>query len=160
MVGEVAFADSEEALDRGLEFVVNPDAAHCVVACGEDHHRGFVGIVVADHLVHVEEVAVAVANHILAKTLDGIFEVEVYGIAGTYAETGVAAFLGGTAGDVAGAEVTECGIAAFEIEVAVFVGNVGGAFLAGADGFGVFFLLGTQMRPSLRSDSLIRVSLV
>ncbi len=142
MVREVTFADCEETLDGSLQFIVYPDAAHCVVACGEDHHRGFVGIVIRDHLIHVEEVSVAVADHVFAQTVDGILEVEIYGVACTYTEAGVAAFLGGTAGDVTGAEVTECRIAAFEIEVAVFVGDIGGLFLAGADGFGVFFLFG------------------
>ena len=126
--------------------------------CGEDHHGCFVGVVIRDHLIHVEEVAVAVAYHILAKALDGILEVEVYGVACTYTIAGVATFLGCTRSDVAGAEVTEGRVAAFQVEVAVFVGDVGRFLLAGADSFGIFFLLGTQIRPSLRSDSLIRVS--
>ena len=96
VVGEVALADGEEALDGGLELVVYPDTAHGVVGGGEDHHRGLVGVVVGDHLVHVEEVAVAVGHSVLAQTVDGIFEVEVNGVAGTYAVAGVAAFFGGT----------------------------------------------------------------
>ena len=66
VVGEVTFADSEEAGDGCLEFVVNPDAAHGVVRSGENHHGSFVGVVVRNHLVHVEEVAVAVAYHVFA----------------------------------------------------------------------------------------------
>ncbi len=128
------------------------------MACGEDHHRSFIGVIVRDHLIHVEEVAVAIAHDIFAKTVYRILEVEVNGVACTYAKACVAALLGCTAGDVTGAEVTEGGIAAFEIEVAVLVGDIGRLLLAGADSLGVFFLLGTQMRPSLRSDSLMSVS--
>ncbi len=142
VVGEVALADGEETLDRGLELIVHPDAAHGVVGSGEDHHRGLIGVVVRDHLVHIEEVAVAVAHDILAQALDGIFEVEIYGIAGTYAKACVAALLGCTAGDVAGTEVTEGRIATLQIEVAVLVGDIGRFLLAGADSLGVFFLLG------------------
>ena len=141
MIREVALADGEEALDGGLQLVVYPDAAHGVVAGGEDHHRCLVGIVVRDHLVHIEQVAVAVANHVGTQAFDGILEVEVYGVAGTYAVAGVAALLGGTRCDVAGAEVTEGRVAALQIEVAVVVGDVGRAFLAGADSLGVLFLL-------------------
>ena len=98
-------------------------------------------IVVADHLIHVEEVAVAVADNVFAEALDGIFEVEIDGIAGSDTVAGVAALLGGAAGDIARAEVTESRVAALEIEVAVFVGDVGRFLLAGADSFGIFFLL-------------------
>ena len=77
MVREVTFADSEQALNRCLQFVVNPDAAHGVVAGGEDHHGGLVRVVVGNHLVHVEEVAVAVAHDVLAEALDGVLEVDV-----------------------------------------------------------------------------------
>ena len=161
VVREVALTDGEEALDGGLQLVVNPDTTHCVVAGGEDHHRGFIGVVVRNHLVHVEQVAVTVAHHIGAETLDGILEVEIYCITGADTVTGVAALLGGTRSDVAGTEVTEGGITALQIEVAVLVGDIGRFLLAGADGFGILFLfLGTQIRPSLRSDSLISVSLL
>ena len=142
MVREVAFADCEETLDRGLKFVVNPDAAHGIVACREDHHRSMVGIIIRDHLIHVEEVAVTVADYIFTETVDCIFEIEVDSVACTDAIAGVAALFGGAACDVTRAEVTECGIAAFEIEVAVFVGNVSRFFLTGADSLGVLFLFG------------------
>ncbi len=108
----------------------------------EDHHRSLVGVIIGDHLVHVEEVAVAVADNVGTQTLDSIFEVEIYGVAGTYTEAGVATFLGGTRCDVTGAEVTESRIAAFEIEVAVFVGDIGRFLLTGADSLSIFFLLG------------------
>ncbi len=109
---------------------------------GENHHRGLVGVVVRNHLIHVEEVSVAVTYDIGTEAVDSILEVEVNGVACTYAEAGVAALFGGARSDVAGAEVTEGGIAALEVEVAVFVGDISGFFLAGADGFGIFFFLG------------------
>ena len=59
MVGEVGFPDSEEPGYGGHQLVVYPDTAHGVVDSGVDHHRGLVGIVVGDLLVHLEEVAVA-----------------------------------------------------------------------------------------------------
>ena len=93
VVREVTLTQSEETLDRSLELIVNPDTAHGVVAGGEDHHRGLVGVVIRDHLIHVEEVAVTVAYNILAKTLDGILEVEIYGVACTYAIAGIATLL-------------------------------------------------------------------
>ena len=142
VVGEVTFTDGKQTLDRCLEFVVDPDTAHGVVAGGEYHHRGLIGVVIGNHLVHVEEVAVAVAHNIGAETLYGIFEVEIYRISCTYAEAGIAAFFCGTAGYVTGAEVAECGITALQIEVTVFVGDVCGAFLACTDSLGVLFFLG------------------
>ena len=108
---------------------------------GEDHHRSLVGVVIGNHLIHVEEVSVAVADNVGSQTVDGILEVQINGVAGSYTVAGVAAFLGCTRGDVAGAEVTEGGIAAFQIEVAVLVGDVGRSLFAGADSFGVFFFL-------------------
>ncbi len=62
----------------------------------ENHHRGLIGVVIGNHLIHIEEVSVTVTYHIGTETVDGIFEVEINGIAGTYAETRVATFLGGT----------------------------------------------------------------
>ena len=81
VIGEVTLADGEEALDRSLELVVYPDTAHSVVDGGEDHHRVVIlltvnlvgelaGVNVGDLLIHVEEVAVTLANHIETETVD------------------------------------------------------------------------------------------
>ena len=45
---------------------------------GEDHHGLLVGAYVCNLLVHVEEVTVALLNHLFTETLDSIFEVEEY----------------------------------------------------------------------------------
>ncbi len=148
MVREVTFADSEKTLNRCLELVVNPDTTHCIVACREDHHRGVVGIVIRNHLVHIEKVAVTVTYHILAKTLDSILEVKVNSISGTYTVAGVATLLGCTAGDVTRAEVAERRITTLQIEVAVLIGYIGRLLLACTDSLGVLFLFG---HPDTRS---------
>ena len=125
VVGEVALADGEEALHGSLQFIVYPDAAHRVVYGGVNHHRRFVGAFVGDFLIHVEEVAVACGDFVASEVLDGLREVEEHGKAGVvHAVALVAAFLSGAAGHVAGHEVTEGGIAALEVVVAVFFGNV------------------------------------
>ena len=81
MVREVALADCEQTGDRCLELVVYPDAAHCVVDSRINHHRVVVlhavdfvcklaRIYVGDLLVHVEEVAVALADYVDAEAVD------------------------------------------------------------------------------------------
>ena len=143
MVREVALADGEETLDGGHEFIVYPDAAHGVVYGREDLHGSLVGAFVGDFLVHVEEVAVACLNLLASEVLDGLAEVEEYGKSSVvHAVALVAALFGGTAGDVAGDEVSECGIAALEIVVAVFFGNVLTLDFALLQTLGIFELLG------------------
>ena len=125
MVGEVTFTDSEQALDRSLQFVVNPDTAHCVVDGRVNHHRVLIGAYVGDFFIHIEEVTVALSHNILAQTVDCIAKVEEYGQAGiVYAEAFVTTFFGGAAGNVARNEVTECWITAFQVVVAVFLRNI------------------------------------
>ena len=143
VVAEVGFASGEEAGDGGLQLVVDPEAAHRVVDGGVDHHRRLVGVLVGDFLVHLEEVAVFLLDYVFAQSLDGVVEVEEDGEASA-ADTvaGIAALFGCAAGDVAGHEVAEGGIAALEVVVAVLFGYVVGFELAGAECFGVLFLLG------------------
>ena len=64
VVGEVRLADREQAGDRGLELVVHPQAAHRVMRGGVDHHRRLPWRVAGDPLVHLEEVPVAVRDHV------------------------------------------------------------------------------------------------
>jgi hypothetical protein len=93
----------------------------------------------------LEEVAVAGADRVFAVAGDRFFEVEEDSESGGGdAASVVADLLGGAARDVAGAEVSEGGILAFKVVVAFVLGDVGG--------------LGTQMRPSFRRDSDMRVS--
>ena len=72
VVGEVALTDGEKAIDGGHEFVVHPDSAHGIVDGGENLHGGFVGALVGDLFVHVEEVTVAGSNFIAAEVADGL----------------------------------------------------------------------------------------
>src|SRR5690606_27246996 len=75
--------------------------------------------------VHLEQVAVALGDLVLAKALDGRPEVEIHSTpAGTDAAALVADFLGGTRRDVAGREVAERRILALEVVVALRLGDV------------------------------------
>ena len=92
---------------------------------GEYHHRFVVRRYIGDLLIHVEEVAVALCHCILAKTVDGVAEIEEHGKTGVVdTEALVAAFLGGTRCNITGYEVTECRVAALEIVVAILFGNL------------------------------------
>lgn len=97
VVGEVRFAEDEETGDVGHEVVVHPETSHRVVHGGVDSHRSFVGIFPGDLVVHVEQVAVALANLIFAQAFDGICEVEVNAeAAGTHSAPVVARLFCGT----------------------------------------------------------------
>ena len=142
MVREVALTDSKETLDRGLELVVYPNTTHGVVDSGEDLHGLVVGRYVSDLLVHIEEVAVAGSDGVAAKVADSLREVEEYSQTGVvHAESLVAAFLSGTRSHVARHEVTECWIAAFQVVVAVFFGDVRALLGACLQCLGVFNVL-------------------
>ena len=58
VIGEVAFAYCVASFDRSHQFIVDPEAAHCVVYGRVYHHRRYVRVVVGNHLVHLEEVSV------------------------------------------------------------------------------------------------------
>jgi hypothetical protein len=158
VVGEVGLARGEEPGDGGHEVVVYPEPAHRVVAGGVDAHRRLVGVLPRDALVHLEEVAVALLDLLLPEALDGVGEVEVHAArsapdGGADPAALVAHALGGAGGDVAGHEVAEGGVARLEVVVASRLGDAARVLLA------VGGVLGTHTRPSLRRDSLIRVSL-
>ena len=89
-----------------------------------------VRILAGDAVVHLEEVAVALADGVLAEALDGFGEVEIDAEAGfADAAAFVADGFGVAGGDVAGDEVAEAGIAAFEVVVALGFGNLVGRAL-------------------------------
>ena len=80
---------------------------------------------ISDFFIHIEEVAVTLCNDIFTQTVDSFGEVKEYGKTGVvYAEALVAAFFGSAAGNVTRNEVTECRITAFQVVVAVFLGNI------------------------------------
>ena len=90
-----------------------------------NHHRVFVWADISDFFIHIEEVAVTLCNDIFTQTVDSFGEVKEYGKTGVvYAEALVAAFFGSAAGNVTRNEVTECRITAFQVVVAVFLGNI------------------------------------
>ena len=129
MVGEVGLTGDEEALDVGLQVVVDPQATHDVVHGGVDAHRHLVGVLTRDPLVHVEEVVVLLAHRVLAQTLDRVGEVEVDAAAEVadhraHAATLVADVLGLAGGDVAGDQVAEGGVDPLQVVVAVLLGDV------------------------------------
>ncbi len=126
MVGEVRLADREQPRDRGLELVVDPEAAHRIVRGGVDHHRRLPGRVARDPLVHLEQVPVAIRDHVGAAVRDRVAEVEVDGAAGAAdAKAVVADDLGRAGGDVAGHEVAEARVALLEVVVALGLRDVG-----------------------------------
>ena len=106
MVREVTLADSEETSDGGHQFIVNPYTTHGVVNSREDHHWvvvlhaidlvcEFAWIDVGDLLIHVEEVAITLADNVDTETLDRLREVEEHGkTCVVYAEALVATLLG------------------------------------------------------------------
>ncbi len=132
MVGEVRLADREQARDRGLEVVVDPQAAHRVVHGGVDPHRHPVGVLVGDPLVHVEEVAVLGLDRLAPHARDGVGEVQVDALAaGAHAPALVADVLRGAGGDVARDEVAEGRVDALQVVVALVLGDlVGGPVVA------------------------------
>ena len=135
MIGEVRLAGHVQAGQVRLEVVVNPQATHGVVDGRVDAHRHLVGVVARDALVHVEEVAVLGGDGRLAHTGDGLGEVEVDAAGDAVdlranAAAFVAHVLGLTRRDVAGHEVTEGGVDALQVVVAILFGNVTRVLLA------------------------------
>ena len=112
-----------------------------------------VRVLVGDALVHLEEVAVALLDDVAAEAVDGVGEVEVDAVLQRAdAVARVDLDLGGPAGDVARREVAEGRVPALEVVVALVLGDL--VRRAGSRRGPS----GTQMRPSLRSDSDISVS--
>ncbi len=106
-------------------------------------HGVLVGVHIDNLLVHLEEVAIFLFHHIASQTLDGIGKVKVDSqTCGADAVAGIATLFGGTGGHIAGHQVAESGIAAFQIVVAILFGDVIGTLLAATDGLGILLLLG------------------
>jgi len=125
VIREVRLARSEEARDRRLEVVVDPEATHRVVGSGIDPHGRLVRILVGDPLVHLEQVPVPVLDRLASETADRIFEVQVDPV---LERTDAVAFFDQAhrrpGGDVAGDQVPERRVLTFEVVVAVLFGNV------------------------------------
>ena len=94
---------------------------------GVDAHRRLIGILPGDAFVHLEEVAVAVADGILAQPLDGIGEVQVDGQFGLpYPAAFVADVFGVARGHIPWNQVAVRGIAPFQVIIALGLGDVVG----------------------------------
>jgi hypothetical protein len=95
VVGEVRLADHVQAGDVAHQVVVHPEPAHGVVDRWKDAHRHLVRILIRDPLVHVEQVAVALADGGFPEALDAVGKVEIDAQpAGPHPATVVAGFLG------------------------------------------------------------------
>ena len=120
--------------------------------CRIDAHRYFVGILAGDALVHVEQVAVAFLDDVPAQPLNRIAEIQVYAQPGL---PDAAAFVANrfrvARRHIARHQVSETRIPALQVIIASASGICPGGRLSP-------FFSGTQIRPSLRSDSLISVS--
>jgi hypothetical protein len=92
-----------------------------------DAHRHLVRILRRDALVHLEQVAVALADPVLAEALDRVGEVEIHAAATrSNAATVVARFLGRARRDIARREIAEAGVLPLEVVVAIGLGDVAG----------------------------------
>ena len=92
------------------------------------------GVHVGNLLVHLEEVAVLAVNPLLAHAVNGVLEVKEHAAAGVgHATLVVTGFLGSAGGNIAGSQVTEGGILALQIVVAIALSHIGGLHLATAD---------------------------
>ena len=99
VIGEMLVAEGEEAGEpRGHgEVVVHPEPAHGVMHCGIDAHRHLIGVFGRDLVIHVEEIAVALANGLFALAFDGVGEIQIHAEStGPDAAAVIAGFLGGT----------------------------------------------------------------
>ena len=76
MIREVGFSGYEQSRNGAHQLVIHPQPAHRVMDGRENAHRHFVRVFTGDALIHVEQVAVAFANHVHAQPLDGIREVQ------------------------------------------------------------------------------------
>src|SRR5258706_9875223 len=103
---------------------------------GINAHRYFVCVLPGNFLVHVEEVAVFLADLRLAHTANGIGEIEIDALAAwSDAAAFVANFLCGTRGNIAGHEIAETWVTPLEVIIAIFLGDL-------ARGARVTFFLG------------------
>src|SRR5262249_869679 len=90
-----------------------------------DSHRRFVRVLSGYPLVHLEQVAVALANRVLAQPLYRIGEVQIDApAAGPDSATFIAHFLCRTRCDVARRQISVAWILSLEVVITIGVGNV------------------------------------
>src|SRR5262249_17495503 len=118
MIREVCFADRVQARNRRHQVVIHPQATHRVVDGWVDSHWNFVWILAGDAFIHVEEIAISLADALLAETVDGVGEVEVNAQA-AFADSAaiIAHSLRVARRYVTRNEIAEAGILSFEIVI-------------------------------------------
>ncbi|CAB5027103.1 unannotated protein [freshwater metagenome] len=125
MIGEVGFAQHEQAGHVRHEVVVDPQTAHRVVHGGIDAHGNAERVVARDAFVHLEQVVVAILDGRSAVASDGFGEVEEHTVLErTHAAAFVDHGLGIAGGHVAGHEVAERRVLALEEVVAFGFGDL------------------------------------
>ena len=133
VIGEVGFAQNEQARQVAHQVVIHPQAAHRVMHRRVDAHRHSVGVLAGDALVHLEEIAVALADDFFAEPLDGIAEVQIDAApAGADAAPFVADLLDGARSNIARREVAVARILALKEIIAVFFRNLVGRAIVAA----------------------------
>ena len=70
MIGEIGFANYEQAGDGALQVIVDPQTAHCVMDGRVNTHRHLIRVFVGDALIHLKEIAVALFNDVFAQAGD------------------------------------------------------------------------------------------
>ena len=111
VIGEVRLASHMQAGDGAHEVVVHPQTAHRIVHSRVDTHRPLIRILIRDTLVHVEQIAVAFGNRVLAEALDGIREIQIHAQpARADTATIITGFLGGTRRNISRRQVAEARI--------------------------------------------------
>ena len=90
VVGEVCFADGVKSGHRCHQVVIHPEAAHRVVNGRIDSHGSFIWVLTRYALVHVEKIAVALIDDLLAQAFDRLRKIQINAQAGSYTEAFVA----------------------------------------------------------------------
>src|SRR5688572_27300497 len=94
---------------------------------GVNTHRYLCRIIAGDLLVHLEEVPVPFANHVLTKSSDGFRQVQVNAQSSrSNAVAVVADALARARGEVTRREIAERGIETFEVVVPILFGDAAG----------------------------------
>ena len=124
VVGEVGLPDDEQAGKVAHQIVIHPQAAHRVMHRRINAHRCLIRVLAGDLFIHVEEVAVAFADFVVAQTFDSVGEIKINTeTARPNASPLIANLLRRARSDVARGEVAIAGILAFEEIIAVRLGN-------------------------------------
>ena len=90
VIGEIGFADGVEAGNRRHEVVIHPEAAHRVVNGRIDPHGSFIRVLTRYALVHVEKIAIALIDDLLAQAFDRLRKIQINAQAGSHTEAFVA----------------------------------------------------------------------